>query len=84
MADPRKRFCNVRYLGQISLSALAYFVGARLGLRSSTVEGNVTPIRPSTGIALAALLVYGYRVWPGVVVGVGQRRSQLWRNAMAY
>lgn len=43
-----------------------YYVTARLSLRLSLVERNVTPIWPPTGIAVAALLVYGRRVWPAI------------------
>jgi integral membrane sensor domain MASE1 len=33
------------------------------------VAEQVTAVWPPTGIALAALLLFGYRVWPGVVLG---------------
>ncbi len=48
--------------------ALAYYVGARLGLRLAIVGESVTPIWPPTGVALAALLIYGYRIWPAIAV----------------
>lgn len=48
--------------------ALAYYLAARLGLRLSLVGQNVTPIWPPTGIAVAAFLIFGYRVWPGVAL----------------
>ncbi|HLF69779.1 MAG TPA: MASE1 domain-containing protein, partial [Actinomycetota bacterium] len=48
--------------------ALAYYLAARLGLRLSLVGHNVTPIWPPTGIAVAAFLIFGYRVWPGVAL----------------
>ncbi|MFI6090545.1 MASE1 domain-containing protein [Streptomyces sp. NPDC051218] len=51
--------------------AACYYVAGRLGLLGRlTVEGVVvTPIWPPTGVAVAALLVYGARVWPGIAVG---------------
>ncbi|TGA92685.1 MASE1 domain-containing protein [Streptomyces sp. MZ04] len=51
--------------------AACYYVGGRLGLLSRlTVEGVVvTPIWPPTGVAVAALLVFGMSVWPGIAVG---------------
>lgn len=52
----------------LALGAL-YFVGARFGLEFASFGGNVTLIWPPTGIALAALLIYGVRIWPGVVLG---------------
>jgi len=47
---------------------LAYYVAAKLGLRLALVGENVTPIWPPTGIALAALLIFGYRMWPAIAV----------------
>nr|WP_206306281.1 MASE1 domain-containing protein [Streptomyces humi] len=51
--------------------AACYYAAARLGLlRRLTVEGAVfTPIFPSTGVALACLLVFGLGCWPGVTLG---------------
>nr|WSW70904.1 MASE1 domain-containing protein [Streptomyces sp. NBC_00995] len=48
----------------------AYYAGAHLGfLRQVTVHGAVvTPLWPPTGIALAALLLMGLRVWPGIAL----------------
>lgn len=49
--------------------AVVYYLGGLAGLRLALVGGQVTPLWPSTGIALAALLVFGLRVWPGIVLG---------------
>jgi integral membrane sensor domain MASE1 len=51
--------------------ASAYYLAGRLGLlRQLVVEGAVfTPIWPPTGVALAALLVFGLRIWPGIALG---------------
>ncbi|MER6950874.1 MASE1 domain-containing protein [Nonomuraea sp. NPDC000554] len=49
--------------------AIAYFVAAKLGLQQQLVRGQVTPLWPSTGIGLAALLLLGLRVWPGITLG---------------
>ncbi|MEV2253230.1 MASE1 domain-containing protein [Streptomyces sp. NPDC050147] len=51
--------------------AACYYVAGRMGLLGRlTVEGViVTPIWPPTGFAVAALLVYGVSVWPGIAVG---------------
>ncbi len=48
--------------------AIAYYLGARLGLGLSLVEENVTPLWPPTGIAVAAFLVLGRSLWPAVAV----------------
>lgn len=49
--------------------AVCYFATARLGLLQQLVRGQVTPLWPPTGIAVAALLVFGTRIWPGIALG---------------
>lgn len=51
--------------------AAGYFVAGRLGLlRRLVVEGSVvTPIWPPTGVAVAALLVFGLRCTLGIALG---------------
>jgi serine phosphatase RsbU (regulator of sigma subunit)/integral membrane sensor domain MASE1/anti-sigma regulatory factor (Ser/Thr protein kinase) len=46
--------------------AAAYYVGAKLGLEIAVVRENVTPLWPPSGIAVAAFLVLGRRVWPAI------------------
>ncbi|HLP99008.1 MAG TPA: EAL domain-containing protein [Sideroxyarcus sp.] len=52
-----------------SLLALAYFVFAQIGLSLAVLEHSVTVFWPPSGIALAFLLLYGYRYWPAVFIG---------------
>ncbi len=52
----------------IVLAAL-YFLAGKTGLLLAFVNPSATPVWPPTGIALAAILVLGYRVWPGVFAG---------------
>lgn len=49
--------------------AALYFVAARLGLRLADVHASATAVWPGTGIAIAALLIFGYDVWPGIFLG---------------
>ena len=58
-----------RRIAEVALVAVAYFVGARLGLRLAFDNHNVTSVWPPTGIAIAALVLFGRRVWPGIAVG---------------
>lgn len=51
------------------LVAIAYVVGAKCGFAVAFATKQVTAVWPPTGIALAALLIWGYRVWPGVWIG---------------
>ena len=46
-----------------------YVIAAKVGLSLSVAHGNATPVWAPTGIALAALVLFGRRLWPGVLVG---------------
>lgn len=50
------------------LVAAAYYGAARLGLSMALVQENVSPVWPPSGIAVAAVAVWGARVLPGVAV----------------
>ncbi|HET8922717.1 MAG TPA: MASE1 domain-containing protein [Candidatus Acidoferrum sp.] len=47
----------------------AYFVAGKLGLKLASVNASASAVWPCTGIALAALLIFGYRVWPAILAG---------------
>jgi signal transduction histidine kinase len=48
----------------------ALYVGAgKLGLSMAFLNASASPIWPPTGLALAAMLLVGYRLWPAVLVG---------------
>jgi signal transduction histidine kinase len=49
--------------------AAVYFVAARLGLMMDAVAGFASLVWPPTGIALAALVIVGYRAWPAIFIG---------------
>jgi len=49
--------------------AVVYFAAAELGLSLATLHSNVTPVWPPAGIAIAALLIFGLRLWPGIFAG---------------
>lgn len=50
-------------------TALLYFVSAKIGLLFALMGEAVTLFWMPSGIALAALLLYGNRMWPGVFIG---------------
>jgi signal transduction histidine kinase len=50
--------------------AIIYHLAARVGLKMAYVQANTSPVWPPTGIGLAALLIFGYRLWPGISLGV--------------
>ena len=60
---------RLAYLAAVVGLAAIYVAAARLGLRLDAVAGFATLVWPATGIALAALVTLGYRLWPGVFIG---------------
>ncbi|MBI2348032.1 MAG: MASE1 domain-containing protein, partial [Deltaproteobacteria bacterium] len=53
---------------RLAFIAVIYFLAARLGLRMDAVGGVATTVWPPTAIALAALLLFGYGLWPGIAL----------------
>ena len=58
------------YILRIILLAVVYHLAARVGLKMAYVQANTSPVWPPTGIGIAALLLFGLRLWPGVAAGV--------------
>src|SRR5205814_1835680 len=56
-------------LPSIGLLTLVYFIAGKFGLMLASLHASASPVWPPAGIALAALLVLGYRVWPAIFVG---------------
>src|SRR5277367_5554060 len=50
------------------LTAL-YFLGGLLGKQTAFLSGSVSLVWPPSGIALAAILLFGFRLWPGIFLG---------------
>lgn len=59
----------LRALTRILLLALAYVVAGRISLLLAIPPGYASAIFPPVGIALAAVLIWGYRMLAGVFVG---------------
>lgn len=55
---------------QIVVLAVVYHLAARLGLKMAYEQVNTSPVWPPMGIGLAALLLFGLRLWPGITAGV--------------
>src|SRR6266705_369978 len=53
----------------IGLLTLVYFIAGKLGLMLASLHASASPVWPPAGIALAALLLLGYRAWPAIFVG---------------
>ncbi|WP_210718273.1 MASE1 domain-containing protein [Amycolatopsis acididurans] len=57
------------YVVTVIVVAVVYYGAALLGLRLALVSGQVSPLWPPTGIALAALLLKGPHIWPAILLG---------------
>jgi len=60
---------QLRNWGEILILAAIYFVTGKIGLSMAYIHPSVTAVWPPTGIALAAILLRGNRIWPGVLLG---------------
>jgi PAS domain S-box-containing protein len=60
---------NLTTLTRVVILVALYFLGGLLGKQASFLSGSITLVWPPAGIALAAILLFGYRFWPGVAVG---------------
>ena len=49
--------------------ALLYFAAAQAGLMFAVVGSTVTLVWPPSGIALVAILIFGYRIAFGIALG---------------
>ncbi len=49
--------------------AVIYLIAGKLGLKLAYFHPSATAVWPPSGISLVALLLLGYRVWPGIFVG---------------
>jgi diguanylate cyclase (GGDEF)-like protein len=53
----------------IVLLSIIYFLTARIGLALALVHDTVTLFWPPSGIALASLLIFGWRAFPAIIIG---------------
>jgi signal transduction histidine kinase len=61
-----RRFSTLLTIGVLTL---AYFIAGKLGLKLAFLNDSASAVWPPSGIALAALLLLGYRVWPAIFLG---------------
>src|SRR5438552_5207864 len=60
---------TMSYLIRVGILFVVYFSTAKFGLMMDAVGGFATLVWPPTGISLAALLLFGLRLWPGIALG---------------
>src|SRR5438309_9703390 len=61
-----RRFSGLPLIGILSV---IYFIAGKLGLMLASLHASASPVWPPAGIALAALLLLGYRAWPAIFIG---------------
>ena len=65
-SDPR---ALAKYCAELLVIGAAYFVLAKAGLLLASIHPSATPVWPPAGLALAAILLRGPRVWPAIFAG---------------
>ena len=60
---------RVLYALQLLVLAGVYVGAAKLGLALRVAHGVITPVWAPTGLAVAALILFGTRLWPAVALG---------------
>src|SRR5256885_1216292 len=53
----------------IGILAIIYFIAGKLGLMLASLHASASPVWPPAGIALAGLILLGYRAWPAIFIG---------------
>jgi signal transduction histidine kinase/ActR/RegA family two-component response regulator len=59
----------VRTLPAIGVLTVVYFLAGHFFLKLASLHASASPVWPPAGLALAALLLLGYRVWPAILIG---------------
>lgn len=60
---------HTSYWVHIGCLAVCFFLAAQLSTTALNIQAAASPLWPPAGIALAALLIYGSKLWPGVALG---------------
>ena len=61
-----RRFSGLPLIG---VFAIIYVIAGKIGLNLASLHASASPVWPPAGIALAAILLLGYRAWPAIFVG---------------
>ena len=61
---------GLQYPWQLLVTAALYYVAAKLGLKLAFAHANVSPVWPPTGVDIALVVLWGYRIWPAIAVSI--------------
>jgi len=61
-----RRFSGLPLIG---ILAVIYFISGKLGLMLASLHASASPVWPPAGIALATMILFGYRTWPAIFAG---------------
>jgi PAS domain S-box-containing protein len=71
------------YAAQVGVLAALYFAVAKLSLLLAIPPGYATAVWPPSGLAVAAILLAGNRMWPGVWLGAALANLTVQASAVA-
>ena len=57
---------NIPVYRHLAGTGVLYFLAGMAGLAVPFTAGNVSPVWPASGVALACLLLFGWRCWPAI------------------
>jgi two-component system, NarL family, sensor histidine kinase FusK len=57
------------YVASIIVVAVLYILAAKLGLSLALSVKQITTVWPPSGLAIAVLILFGMRMWPGIFIG---------------
>ncbi|HEX6440314.1 MAG TPA: MASE1 domain-containing protein, partial [Candidatus Binatia bacterium] len=60
---------RLRRTAAILALTVIYFSAGIFGLSLASSNPNASAVWPSSGIALAAILLWGFKLWPGILLG---------------
>jgi signal transduction histidine kinase len=67
--EPPSSSRTPRTLLTAGILTAVYFLAGKLSLKLAFLHASASPVWPPAGIALAALLLFGFRLWPAIFIG---------------
>src|SRR5438093_13132447 len=57
-----------QYFLRLVTAFALYLAAGKLGLSVPFTSGNVSPVWPASGVAIAAVVIWGFAIWPGIAL----------------